>query len=146
MSAHFKNWVSENRSEVAAVPALASRRGLVLLEVMMALVIFTTVAFALVVALNSAFDAARDRSQIDLAVRGLNNQLALLHSARVLPGEQDVPDDGTGIAYHISITQEQMQDQKQQPVPNMYRATITATWTDRNRPNQRDVSTLIFQP
>ena len=113
---------------------------------MMALVIFTTVAFALVVALNSAFDAAHARAQIDLAVRGLNNQLALLHTARVLPGEQDVPDDGTGIAYHISVAQEQMQDQKHQPVPNMYRATITATWTDRNQPNQRDVSALIYQP
>ena len=112
----------------------------------MALVIFTMVAFSLVVALNSAFDAAHARSQVDLAVRGLNNQLALLHSARVLPGEQDVPDDGTGIAYHISVAQEQMQDQKGQPVPNMYRATITATWTDRNQPNERDVSTLIFQP
>jgi len=112
----------------------------------MALVIFTTVAFALVVALNSAFDAAKERAQIDLAVRGLNNQIALLNSARVLPGEQDTPDDGTGVAYHISITQEQMQDQKQQPVPNMYRATITATWTDRNQPNQRVVSALIYQP
>ncbi len=119
---------------------------MVLLEVMMALVIFTTVAFALVMALNGAFDAAHDRAQIDLAVRGLNNQLALLHSARVLPGEQDTPDDGTGIAYHISITQEQLQDQKHQPVPNMYRATITATWTNRNQPDQREVSTLIYQP
>ena len=123
-----------------------SIRGMVLLEVMMALVIFTTVAFALVMALNGAFDAAHDRAQIDLAVRGLNNQLALLHSARVLPGEQDTPDDGSGISYHISVTQEQMQDQKQQPVPNMYRATITATWTNRNQPAQREVSTLIYQP
>jgi prepilin-type N-terminal cleavage/methylation domain-containing protein len=123
-----------------------NRRGMVLLEVMMALAIFAVVAFSLVVALYSAFDAAEDRNHVDVALRGLDNQLALLHSARVLPGEQDAPDDGTGVAYHISITQEQMQDQKKQPVPNMYRATITATWTARNQPYERDVSALIYQP
>jgi hypothetical protein len=112
------------------------RRGMVLLEV----------TFSLVLALTSAFDAEDKRNQIDLAVRGLNNQLALLHSARVLPGESDVPDDGTGIAYHISVAQEQMQDQKLQPVPNMYRVVITATWTLHNQPDERDVSALIYQP
>jgi hypothetical protein len=119
---------------------------MVLLEVMMALVIFTMVAFSLVVALYSAFDAEEKRNQIDLAVRGLNNQLALLHSARLLPGEQDAPDDGTGIAYHITVAQEQMQDQKMQPVPNMYRATITATWILHNQPDEREVSALVYQP
>jgi hypothetical protein len=119
---------------------------MVLLEVVMALTIFALVAFSLVVALNSSFDAAEDRNQIDLALRGLSNQMALLHAARVLPGEQDAPDDGTGIAYHISIAQEQMQDQKKQPVPNMYRATITATWKWRGQDNERDVSELVYQP
>jgi hypothetical protein len=130
--------------------ATASRRsaraGMVLLEVVTALVIFTLVAFALVEALQSAFDAAKDRNEVDLALRGLANQMALLHSARVLPGETDAPDDGTGVLYHISIAQEQMQDEKGQPVPNMYRATITATWKARADTEQRDVSELIYQP
>jgi len=122
------------------------RRGMVLIEVMTAFVIFVMVAFALVAALYSSFDAAKDRNEIDVALRGLDNQLAVLHEARVLPGETDAPDDGTGVAYHISIAQEQMQDQKGQPVPNMYRATITATWTSRGAPDTRTVSELIFQP
>jgi type II secretory pathway pseudopilin PulG len=123
-----------------------ARRGMVLLEVVIALFIFTMVAFSLVIALQSAFDAAMDRNEIDAALRGLENQMALLHTARVLPGESDAPDDGSGLLYHILITQEQMQDQKHQPVPNMYRATITATWKSRGEVEQRDVSELIYQP
>jgi hypothetical protein len=123
-----------------------ARRGMVLFEVVTALFIFTLVAFSLVMALDSTFDAAMDRNQVDAALRGLDNQMALLHAARLLPGEQDVPDDGSGILYHVSITQEQMKDQKNQPVPNMYRATITAIWKLRGDPQQRDVSELIYQP
>jgi hypothetical protein len=119
---------------------------MVLFEVVTALFIFTLVAFSLVMALDSAFDAAMDRNQVDAALRGLDNQMALLHSARILPGVLDVPDDNSGILYHVSITQEQLKDQKGQPVPNMYRATITATWKLRGDPQKRDVSELIYQP
>jgi hypothetical protein len=39
-----------------------------------------------------------------------------------------------------------MEDQKKQPVPNMYRATITASWKLHGRDDQRQVSELIYQP
>jgi len=121
-------------------------QGMVLFEVVMALFIFTLVAFSLVMALNGAFDAAMDRNEVDAAICGLENQMALLHAARVLPGDNDLPDDGSGILYHLTVTQEQMQDQKQQPVLNTYRATITATWKSRGQTEERDVTELIYQP
>ena len=119
---------------------------MVLLEVVIALTIFTVAAFSLVMALDSAFDAAADRNQIDAAIRGLDNQMELLHSARVLPGDNDLPDDGSGITYHLTVAQVQMQDQKNQPVPNMLRATITAHWQWRGQDEERDVTELIYQP
>jgi type II secretory pathway component PulJ len=122
------------------------RRGMVLFEVIIALTIFTLVAFSLVVALNSTFDAAQARNAVDVEIRGLQNQLELLNAARVAPIEKDVPDDGTGVLYHVSVEPAQMQDQKNQPVPSMYRATITATWKSGTEEEQRDVSELIFQP
>jgi type II secretory pathway component PulJ len=123
-----------------------ARQGMVLLEVMTALTIFILVAFALVMALQSAFDAAMDRNEVDVAIRGLENQMALLHASPLLLGATDLPDDGSGILYHLMVEQEQMQDQKKQPVPNIYRATITATWTSRGLTDERDVSELIYQP
>ena len=123
-----------------------ARRGMVLFEVVIALTIFTLVSFSLVTALDSAFDAAMDRNEIDVAIRGLENQIALLHAARVLPGEKDLPDDGSGVLYHLAVEQEQLQDQKKQPVPNIDRATLTATWKSRGQAQERDVSELIYQP
>jgi hypothetical protein len=123
-----------------------AREGMVLLEVVIALTIFTMIAFSLVMALQSSFDAATDRNEIDVAIRGLNNQLVLLHSARLLPGDQDLPDDGSGILYHETVAVEQIQDQKNLPVQNMYRATITATWKSRGDTEERNVSELIYQP
>jgi hypothetical protein len=122
------------------------RGGMVLFEVVTALFIFTLVAFSLVLALDSAFDAATTRNEADAATRGLENQLTLLHAARVLPGERDLPDDGSGIVYHLAITQEPLQDQKKQPVANMYRATVTASWKSRGQTETREVSELIYQP
>jgi Tfp pilus assembly protein PilV len=119
---------------------------MVLMEVVIALVVFTMAAFALVAALSASFDAADNRNQIDIAVRGLQNQMALLHGTRLSPGETDAPDDGTGVLYHVSVTQEQLKDQKGNSVPNMYRATITAAWKAKGQTETRDVSELIFQP
>jgi hypothetical protein len=126
--------------------ARRTRRGMVLFEVVMALFVFTLVAFSLALALNSSFDAANDRNEINVAMRGLQNQLALLHAARVPTGETNLPDDGSGVLYHLSVTLEQMKDQKNQQVANMYRVMITAKWTSHGEPNERDVSTLIYQP
>lgn len=126
--------------------AARSRRGMVLFEVITALFIFTLVAFSLVLALDGSFDAATERNEIDVAMRGLENHIALLHATRLLPGETDLPDDGSGILYRETIEQEQLLDQKKQPVPAIYRATITATWKSRGQIEQRDVSELIYQP
>jgi hypothetical protein len=99
-----------------------------------------------VIALDSAFDAAMDRTEVDIATRGLANQMALLHGASLLPGDNDLPDDGSGVLYHLTVSQEQMKDQKNLPVPNMYRATITATWKSRGETQERDVTELVYQP
>lgn len=119
---------------------------MVLLEVIMALLVFTIVAFSLVEALDSSFDAAISRNEIDQAVRGLNNQMALLHGIHIQPEDQDLPDDGSGFLYHLTITQEQLFDQKHVPIPNMYRATLTVTWKSHGQTEDRSVSELIYQP
>lgn len=123
-----------------------SRRGMVLLELMIALFVFTTVAFALVMALDAAMKAGRERNEIAAALNGLDNQLAQLHSGPLTLADRDLPDDGSGITYHLAVSPEQMQDQKKQPVPNIYRATIIARWKSDGQPDDRSVTELIYQP
>ncbi|SRR5260221_1933585 len=122
------------------------RRGMVLMEVLAALTIFILVAFSLVLALSTALDVAKERNEIDAATRGLENQRALLHAGRVLPLDKDLPDDGSGILYHLTIQPEQLQDQKKQPVAGMYRATLRAKWKSGGQAEDRSVSELIYQP
>jgi len=122
------------------------RRGMVLFEVVIALTIFTVVGFSLVLALSAALDAAKERNEIDAVMLGLDNQLALLHAGQVYPLDKDLPDDGSGVLYHLTIQPEQMQDQKKQPVAGMYRVTITANWKSDGQAEDRSVSELIYQP
>ena len=119
---------------------------MVLIEVVTALFIFTMVAFALVMALDAAMDAAKRRNEIDAVMRGLANQLALVRATPVAPGTKDAPDDGSGIAYHVQIEPEQMKDQKGHGVPGIYRVTVTAAWKAGGQAEDRSISELIFQP
>lgn len=119
---------------------------MVLMELIIALTIFSTVAFALVLALDGAFTAAEHRNEIDAALRGLDNQTARLHLGRVQPTDKDLDDDGSGITYHLTIQPEQMQDQKHHPLMGMYRATITARWKSGGQDEDRSISELIYQP
>jgi hypothetical protein len=123
-----------------------SRRGMVLFELVIALTVFTLVAFALVIALNAALNAAMERNQIDTATRGLENQAALLHAAQIFPEDRDLDDDGSGILYHRTIQPEQVFDQKKQPLTGLYRVVITAKWTSDGQPYERHVSELVYQP
>lgn len=125
-----------------------SRRGMVLFELVIALTVFTLVAFSLVIALNAALNAAMERNQIDTATRGLENQVALLHAEQLLPEDRDLDDDGSGsgILYHRTIQPEQVFDQKKQPLTGFYRVVITAKWTSDGQPYERHVSELVYQP
>jgi len=90
--------------------------------------------------------SAEARNDVDSVLRGLENRLALIHSSRLLPGVTDLPDDGSGISYRLEVVQVQLVDQKKASVPNIYRATISATWKSHGDVNERDVSELVYQP
>jgi len=109
------------------------------------LTIFTMVAFSLIVALNAAMDAAMARNQIEAAMQGIDNQLTLLRGARIVMVDKDLPDDGSGILYHVFVRPEQVQDQQKRPVVGLYRATVTAKWNLNGTPEDRAVSLLLFQ-
>ena len=119
---------------------------MVLLEVIIALTIFAIVSLGLVMALNQSFGAAQSRNQADIAARGLRNQLVLLHAGPLAPGSRDLPDDGSGTRYRLEVDPAPMNDQRQQPLLGLYRATITAHWKDGNRDESQSVSELVYQP
>jgi prepilin-type N-terminal cleavage/methylation domain-containing protein len=127
-------------------PVHRARRGMVLLEVVIALTIFAVVSLGLVTALDHSFSAAEDRNAADAVARGLRNQLALLRAAPLVPGGRDLPDDGSGMTYHLDVAPDPMTDQKKQPVLGIYRATLTAQWKRDGRVETQQISELFYQP
>ena len=121
-------------------------RGLVLMEVIIALTIFAVVSMSLVMALDAAMGATRQRNEIDAATRGMANQLALIRAAPLSPSEKDAPDDGSGITYHVSVEPEQFKDQSGQNLSGIYRVMVTASWKSDEGAEARDISELIYQP
>jgi len=121
---------------------------MVLLEVLLALTIFAVVSLGLVMAISQSLDAAQDRNQVDLALRGMQNQLALLHGDPLVPGSRDLPGDGGagGTLYHLDVEAVPMMDQRKQPMLGIYRATITATWKSGHQAEKRSISQLVYQP
>jgi hypothetical protein len=120
--------------------------GMVLFELIIALTVFALVAFSLVMALDAAMTAGGERNEIATVINGLANQMARLHEGPISPCDQDIPGDEPGIAYHLVIAPEQLKDQKGQPVPNIYRATITAKWKSGGQAEDRSIDELIYQP
>jgi len=127
-------------------PLRHTRHGMVLLEVVIALTIFAVVSLGLVSALNESFSAAQDRNAADQVARGLRNQLALLRAAPLALGNRDLPDDGSGMTYHLAVAPEQMTDQKKQPVLGLYRATISVQWKRNGHAEKQEISELVYQP
>jgi len=122
------------------------REGMVLLEVIIALSVFALVVTGLVVALDVSMDASWQREKIEGALRGLDNQIAQLHNTRLVPSENDVPDDGSGLTYSVKIELAQFRDQKNVPLAGIYRVTVTAKWKDGSEDESRDLSELFYQP
>ena len=126
--------------------ARAPRKGMVLMEVLIALTIFSVVTLGLVIALDQSFGAARERNTAEAAQRGLRNELALLQASPVAPGQRDLPDDGSGLHFRVSVAAEPMIDQHKQPLPGLFRTTVTASWTEAGHHESRQVSELVYRP
>ena len=123
-----------------------SQCAMVLLEVVVALFIFTTVAFSLVIALNTSMDSAAKRNEIDAAVRGLDNRLSLLHVSRMFPVDKDLDKDSYGISYHLTVEPANLKDQNGQMVASMYHITILAKWKSGMQNEDRSIDELFYQP
>jgi type II secretory pathway pseudopilin PulG len=113
---------------------------MVLLEVIIALAIFSGVAFSLVMALDAATDAATDRNQVDAATLGLENQMAKISSTRLAETQRSLPDNKSGIAYHLQIAPESLRDDNRKNFNGFFRVTLQASWIAQGRKETRELS------
>lgn len=135
-----------------ASPALPSHRGTTLLEVVIALAVFSIAAVALVGAINKIADTAADSQkflEVEQTLESLIDEFGKMPQMREL--EQDIEPGNDGVAYRVFI--ELVRDLKNQDgifLTDMYRIRAIARWNDGSGPTEVSAETLryagSFQP
>lgn len=106
---------------------LGGTAGFALLEVLMALALFASVATALATALQKLAVYSRQAQQETLLLRRLESALVETASIRPLaPGRSVLPVDASGVSLVVEVSPEPLRNQKGEILTDLYRITATA--------------------
>ena len=106
---------------------LGGMAGFALLEVLMALALFASVATALATALQKLAVYSRQTQQETLLLRRLESALVETASIRPLaPGRSVLPVDASGVSLVVEVSPEPLRNQKGEILTDLYRITATA--------------------
>ncbi len=140
------------RVDPFASQARSSSRGMTLLEVVIALAVFSIATVALVGAINKIADTATDSQkflEVEQTLESLIDEFGKMPQLREL--EQDIEPGNDGVAYRVVI--ELVRDLKNQDgifLTDMYRIQAIARWNDGSGPTEVSAETLryagSFQP
>ncbi|MEO7931885.1 MAG: hypothetical protein ABIT76_01880 [Chthoniobacterales bacterium] len=118
---------------------------MLLLEVMLAVIVFSLAAVSLAVALNESLDAFADvRRQSEIRLQ-LQSALAEAIGQKLTVGKETLQ-LGTGtVVYSREVTLLDWKNQKKDPVSNLYQVVIHADWQEGGRKVQREAMQYVFQ-
>ncbi len=125
---------------------MKSVKGFILLEVMLALLIFCLVVVGLARALgdtSASMLSSNRNSQVRLALQ------TLLAENRTLPiqiGVQADPPDSTGINYQHEWVQLNLVNGNKAQLSNLYELIVRASWTQGGQQRTQEASIYIYQP
>ncbi len=120
--------------------------GMTLLEVVIALAVFSLAAVALVGTINKIADVASDSQrllEVEQTLESLIDEYGKVPQIREL--EEDIKPGVDGVAYRVVI--EQVKDLKNQEgrfLQDLYHITVTARWDDGGRPSEISADTLRY--
>jgi type II secretion system protein I len=128
--------------------ARPSRGGFTLLEVMLALGLFSFAVLALAGALNKTLDAALLRRRETLVRTGLENTLAELRLQPLQPGRQSTQKpDAQGVIYDTEVKlTDNLETEEKDKLTGIYLVTLTARWKEVGEPQERKVQLYVYQP
>lgn len=120
--------------------------GMTLLEVVIALAVFSLAAVALVGTINKIADVASDSQrllEVEQTLESLIDEYGKVPQIREL--EEDIKPGVDGVAYRVVI--EQVKDLKNQEgrfLQDLYHITVTARWDDGGGPSEISADTLRY--
>ena len=122
------------------------RSGMTLLEVILALTIFTTAAVALVTALNTIGLATLEARNIRAVEQGLEGVIdEESKNPRIAEIEKDLKAGPDGIAYHVRVKQvNDVRTQQGTVLNGLFRIIVTANWKEDGHPMSMEAETLRY--
>ena len=122
-----------------------SESGMLLLEVMMAVLIFSLAAVSLAIALNESLDAFADiRRESEVRLQ-LQSAMAEATGQKLVLGKEKLP-LGTGtVAYSRDVTLLDWKNREKESVTNMYQVTVRADWNEGSRRMEREATQYVYQ-
>ena len=127
-------------------PISLARTGMTLLEVILALALFTTAAVALVVALNSiglATLEARNMRAVEQNLEGIIDEES--KRPQIAELEKDIKAGADGVAYRVRVTPvEDVRNQAGVQLNGLFRIVVTAKWKEDGRPMELEAETMRY--
>ncbi|HEX8371355.1 MAG TPA: hypothetical protein VF585_01125 [Chthoniobacterales bacterium] len=117
---------------------------MLLLEVMLAVMVFSLAAVSLTVALNESIDAFMDiRRQSEVRLQ-LQSALAEAIGQKLSEGKETLQLGNGDVVYSREVTLLQLENQNKEPVSNLYQVVIRANWAEGGRKVQREAMQYAF--
>lgn len=118
---------------------------MLLLEVMMAVIVFSLAAVSLAVALNESLDAFADiRRQSEVRLQ-LQSALAETTGQKLAEGKETLQLGNGSVVYSRDVSLLNWENQNKEPVSNLYQVVIRAEWREGQRLIQRETTQYVFQ-
>ena len=119
-------------------PRRRQRGGMTLLEVILALTIFTTAAVALVTALNTIGLATLEARKIRSVEQGLEGIIdEESKNPRIAEIEKDIKAGADGVAYHVRISPvNNITTQQGTQLNGLFRVVVSAHWKEDGHPHE----------
>ena len=119
-----------------------------MLEAVLALGLFATVATAMAIALNQLASANTDMRREALLLRSLESAMTeAAHRTPLEPRFETSPANAFGVRLETQIAPLNLKNQRGQPLRGLYQVTVTATFddgTDSPNPMQRSLQQMVF--
>ena len=122
-----------------------SANGMLLLETMLAILIFSLAAVSLAVALNESLDAFADiRRESEVRLQ-LQSAMAEAAGQKLTLGKEKLQLGNGTVVYSREVTALNLQNEKKEPVNNLYQIVIVAEWPEGNRKMRREAMQYVYQ-
>ncbi len=118
---------------------------MLLLEVMMAVLIFSLAAVSLAIALNESLDAFADiRRESEVRLQ-LQSAMAETTGQKLALGKEKLQLGNGTVVYSRDVTSLDWKNQEKESVTNLYQVTIRADWNEGSRRMEREATQYVYQ-